>query len=265
MKKLCQTLVSNPLFEYFIITLILVNAVILGLETDQSINQNYGQWLTLGNQVILGFFVLEALIKITSVAPEFKKYFGNGWHLFDFTIVVLSLIPLASDYAMVARLLRLLRVLRLVSNIPQLRLIVTTLLHSIPSMGHVMILMFMLFYIYAITGYHLFHEAIPESWGTLGKALLTLATVATLEGWADHMDKCMLVTPYAWIYFITFIILATFIIINLFIAIVLDNMEKAKQETLVEIHDDQEELLREFQLIESQLSSLRKRLLKRQK
>jgi voltage-gated sodium channel len=199
---------------------------------------------------------------MTAFAPNYKKYFGDGWHLFDFTIIILSLIPFSAEYATIARLLRLLRILRLVSRVPQLRLIVITLLRSIPSMAHVMLLMMMLMYIYAITGYHLFHQAIPESWGSLGQALLTLSTIATLEGWPEHMEKCLQVTPYAWIFFISFIILATFIIINLFIAIVLDNMEKAKQETLTEIKDDQEELLREFLLIEDQLSSLRIRLLK---
>lgn len=224
--------------------------------------QRYGEWLLLSHHVILGLFILEAVIKITAFAPRYKDYFGNGWHLFDFTIIVLSLIPFSSEYAMIARLLRLLRILRLISQIAQLRLIVTTLLRSIPSMAHVMLLMMMLMYIYAITGYHLFHQQIPENWGSLGQSLLTLSTIATLEGWPDHMEKALQVTPYAWVYFMSFIILATFIIINLFIAIVLDNMEKAKQETLTEIKDDQEELLREFLLIENQLSSLRKRLLK---
>jgi voltage-gated sodium channel len=262
MKKFCEKLVANPTLEYFIITLILFNALILGLETDKTINQHYGEWLVLSNQLILGIFILEAFIKIIAVAPRYKDYFANGWNLFDFTIIILSLIPFSAEYAMIARLLRLLRILRLVSRVGQLRLIIVTLLRSIPSMGHVMLLMMMLMYIYAITGYHLFHQAIPESWGSLGQSLLTLSTIATLEGWPEHMAKCLQVTPYAWIYFISFIIFATFIIINLFIAIVLDNMEKAKQETLTEIKDDQEELLREFLLIENQLTSLRMRLLK---
>jgi voltage-gated sodium channel len=262
MKKFCEKLVANPLLEYLIIALILFSALILGLETDKTINQHYSEWLIRANQLILGIFILEACIKIIAAAPRFQDYFTNGWNLFDFTIIILSLIPFSAEYAMVARLLRLLRILRLVSRVRQLRLIIVTLLRSIPSMGHVMLLMMMLMYIYAITGYHLFHQAIPEHWGSLGQSLLTLSTIATLEGWPDHMAKCVQVTPYAWIYFISFIIFATFIIINLFIAIVLDNMEKAKQETLTEIKDDQAELLREFLLIENQLASLRMRLLK---
>ena len=265
MKNFCEKLAANPLLEYLIIALILFSALILGLETDKTINQHYGEWLIRGNQFILGLFILEACIKITAVAPRYQDYFANGWNLFDFTIIILSLIPFSAEYAMVARLLRLLRILRLVSRVRQLRLIIVTLLRSIPSMGHVMLLMMMLMYIYAITGYHLFHQAIPESWGSLGQSLLTLSTIATLEGWPEHMAKCLQVTPYAWIYFISFIIFATFIIINLFIAIVLDNMEKAEQETLIEIKDDQAELLREFLLIENQLTSLRMRLLKHPK
>ncbi len=262
MKKFCEKLAANLFLEYFIIALILFNALILGLETDKTITQHYGEWLIRGNQLILGIFILEACIKIIAVAPRYQDYFANGWNLFDFTIIILSIIPFSAEYAMIARLLRLLRILRLVSRVGQLRLIVVTLLRSIPSMGHVMLLMMMLMYIYAIIGYHLFHQAIPENWGSLGQSLLTLSTIATLEGWPEHMAKCLQITPYAWIYFISFIIFATFIIINLFIAIVLDNMEKAKQETLTEIKDDQAELLREFLLIENQLTSLRMRLLK---
>jgi voltage-gated sodium channel len=260
MKEICQKIVAKPSFEYLIIALILLNALILGLETVPELKQQFGTLLSLASTLILALFILEVIIKLIAVAPQFGKYFGNGWNLFDFSIVVLSLIPLSSEYAMIARLFRLLRVLRLISTIPQLRLIVSTLIRSIPGMAHVMILLLLLFYVYAITGYHLFHQAIPEHWGTLGKSLLTLFTISTLEGWADLLKACMEVTPFAWIYFISFIILSTFIIINLFIAIVLDNMEKAKHETLEEIQEDQDELLGEIEQLENQLKQLRNRL-----
>ncbi|HBA32839.1 MAG TPA: ion transporter, partial [Gammaproteobacteria bacterium] len=118
--------------------------------------------LTLINQIVLAAFVLEAAIKIYAVTPHFGRYFGVGWNLFDFTIIVLALIPATGELAMVARLARLLRVLRLVSTIPELRIIISTLIRSIPSMGHIVILMGIIFYVYAVAGYHLFHQHDPR-------------------------------------------------------------------------------------------------------
>ncbi|MEE9304424.1 MAG: ion transporter [Thiotrichaceae bacterium] len=262
MKKICQIIVASPYFEYFIIALILFNAVLMGLETNDSFYNHYQRWFIISNQIILGVFIFEVIIKNIAVAPRFGQYFYNGWNLFDFTIVVLSLIPFSAQYAMIARLFRLLRVLRLISVLPQLRLIVTTLLRSIPSMGHVMILLAILFYMYGIVGYHLFHEQLPEQWGSLPRTLLTLFTIATLEGWADYLKDSMQVTPWAWVYYISFIVIATFVIINLFIAIVLDNMETAKRETIQQSQDNSNTVLEEIEQLENQLQSLKKLLIK---
>ncbi len=261
MKKLFQALVTSDYFEYFIVFLILLNALLLGLETSPDLRAHYEHWFLLGNNIILAFFILEAFMKITAVAPKISNYFYNGWNLFDFSIVVLSLIPLSAEYAMIARLFRLLRVLRLVSTLPQLRLIVATLLRSIPSMGNVIILLAILFYMYGITGYHLFHEQLPEYWGTLPRTLLTLFTIATLEGWADILKECMQVTPWAWVYFVSFIVIATFVIINLFIAIVLDNMETAKRESTYDSLREQKTLLNNIEQLETQLKSLKQTVL----
>ncbi|MCK4587478.1 MAG: ion transporter, partial [Gammaproteobacteria bacterium] len=207
MKKIALSIVEKSSFEYFIIGLILLNAVILGLETSPSIVAEYSDWLTLGNQLILGVFILEAILKITAVAPKLKLYFGNGWNLFDFSIVVFSLIPATGEYAMIARLARLLRVARLISTIPELRLIISTLVRSIPSMGHVLLLMSIIFYIYGVAGYHLFHEHDPTHWETLGISLLTLFRVVTLEDWTDVMYTAMDMHPMSWIYFVSFVVL----------------------------------------------------------
>ena len=261
-KKTCQSLLSFALFDYFIVFLILLNAVLLGLETVDGIKDQYKDALIFGNNIILGFFIAEALIKIIAVAPRFGKYFFNGWNFFDFSIIVLSILPMTAEYAMIARLFRLLRILRLISAFPQLRLIVTTLLRSIPSMGHVFILLAILFYIYGIIGYHLFHEQLPDQWGSLPRTLLTLFTIATLEGWADLLKECMKITPWAWVYFISFIVTATFIIINLFIAIVLDNMKSAKSEVLHHTQNDNSAVLLEIEQLENQLQSLKQILSK---
>jgi len=162
MKRFAKNIVARRGFEYFIIALILLNGLVLGLETSSALMENYGAWFNSINKVIIGFFVIEAILKITAVAPRLKLYFGNGWNLFDFTVVVLSILPATGEFATIARLARLLRVARLISTIPELRLIVSTLVRSIPSMGHVILLMSIIFYIYGIAGFHLFHEHDPQ-------------------------------------------------------------------------------------------------------
>ncbi|MGB1109847.1 MAG: ion transporter [Gammaproteobacteria bacterium] len=127
MQSKIQAIVGHKGFERTIIALILINALILGLETDAWLMDAYGDWLILGNQLVLAAFVLEAVMKITAVWPNLNRYFGNGWNLFDFSVVVISLVPEAGEWAMLARLARLLRVLRLISTLPELRLIVATL------------------------------------------------------------------------------------------------------------------------------------------
>ncbi len=262
MKKIALSIVEKSSFEYFIIGLILLNAVILGLETSPAIVAEYGDWLTLGNQLILGVFIIEALLKITAVAPKLKLYFGNGWNLFDFSIVVFSLIPATGEYAMIARLARLLRVARLISTIPELRLIISTLVRSIPSMGHVLLLMSVIFYIYGVAGYHLFHEHDPTHWETLGISLLTLFRVVTLEDWTDVMYTAMDMHPMSWIYFVSFVVLGTFVVINLFIAVVINNLEEAKQEQLDKLQrpPTKDEMLRELRQTQKVLASLQNKL-----
>lgn len=264
MKKLAEKIVKQKLFDHFIIALILINAVILGLETSPDLLAQYGDYLLLANNVILGVFVIEAILKITAVAPRFKLYFGSGWNLFDFTVVVLSLVPSTGEFAMIARLARLLRVARLISTIPELRIIVSTLVRSIPSMGHVLLLMSVIFYIYGVAGYHLFHEHDPTHWRSLGMSLLTLFRVVTLEDWTDVMYKAMEMHPLAWMYFVSFVVVGTFVVINLFIAVVINNLEEAKHERLEELEQPttRDEILRELKQTQDMLAKLQSKLSK---
>lgn len=232
LKQKINELVVSSYFEKLIIGLILLNAVILGLETDPELLLRFGAIFEILQNIILAAFIIEALLKMIAVAPRLNLYFANGWNLFDFSVIVLSLLPSTGELAMVARLARLLRVLRLISTIPKLRLIVTTLMRSIPSMGHVMLLMSIIFYVYAVAGYHLFHEHDPQHWGNLGVAILTLFRVVTLEDWTDLMYTALELNQWAWVYFISFIFVGTFVIINLFIAVVINNLEESKAEEL---------------------------------
>ena len=262
MKRFAENIVQHPLFDRSIIGLILLNALILGLETSPTLVAQYSEWFEIGQTFILTAFIIEALLKITAVAPHLKRYFGDGWNLFDFSIIVLSLIPATGELAIIARLARLLRVLRLISTIPELRLIVSTLLRSIPSMGHVMLLMSIIFYIYGIAGYHLFHLHDPTHWETLGISLLTLFRVVTLEDWTDVMYTAMELHSWAWVYFVSFVFMGTFVIINLFIAVVLNNLEQAKAEQLMELCTpvSRDELMAELTATQQALARLHKRM-----
>jgi len=262
MRGFCARVVSAGWFEPFMIGCIIANGIIIGLETSKDIDEAYGQLLHLGNDIFLVIFIIEAALKITAVAPRLRLYFGNGWNLFDFTVVVLSLVPSTGEFAVVARLIRVLRVLRLVSAVPQLRLIVATLVRSIPSMGHVILLMGVIFYIYGVTGYHLFHAHDADNWGTLGAALLTLFQIVTLEGWVDVMETAMEALPWAWVYFVTFVLIGTFVMLNLFIAVVINNLEASKVEELnaLSAPPTHDELVRELERTRTALDALQRRL-----
>ena len=176
--------------------------------------------------------------------------------------MVLSLLPATEEFALVARLIRVLRVLRLVSAAPQLRLIVATLVRSIPSMGHVIMLMSIIFYIYAVTGFHLFHEYDAKHWGTLGAALLTLFKIVTLEGWIEIMNAVIEAQPWSWLYFVSFILIGTFVMLNLFIAVVINNLEASKAAELEALakpvtHD---EILRELERTREALTQFQLKL-----
>jgi voltage-gated sodium channel len=228
MNLMARRITGDRRFERLIIALIVFNGVLVGLETSATVVERAGTLIEWAHHLILAAFVAEVVLKLAAVAPAWRRYFGDGWNLFDFTIVVLSLLPFSGELSMVARMVRLLRVLRLVSALPKLRLVVATLVHALPGMGHVLMLVALLFYIYAVAGFHLFSDADPERWGTLGAALLTLFQVATLEGWAEVMYAAMETSPWAWLFFISFVIVGTFVMINLFVAVVINSLEESK-------------------------------------
>ena len=254
--------VENQFFDYVIIALILLSGAFLGLQTVPEINDPYGNLLVLGNQIILGIFVLEAILKMLALAPRSQRYFRDGWNVFDFTIIVLSLVPATGAFAMIARLGRLLRVLRLISAIQDLRLIVSALVKSIPNVGHIMMLMSIIVYIYAIIGFQLFHEHDPDRWGNIGLSILTLFEIITLEGWVDINARAMELNSFAWIYFVSFVIVGTFVVVNLFIAVVINNLDRAKEESLKELETpvSRDELLRELRATQDSLRRLEARI-----
>ena len=260
--RFSDRLVNAPGFEIGIIVVIIVNAILLGMETSPALNDRYGDWMHVGNWIALAIFIVEALLKMVALAPRMDRYFRDGWNLFDFSVIVFALIPATGEFAMIARLARLLRALRLISTIRELRLIVSALVRSIPSVFHVIMLMSIIIYIYAIIGYQLFHQHDPTNWGNLGVCVLTLFNIITLEGWTEIMATAMELHDWAWVYFVTYVVIATFVVINLFIAIIINNLDEAKLERLQELQEpaSQEEILRELRLTQKALQRLEARL-----
>lgn len=267
MLNLAKQITQSPWFEHAIIGLILFTAALIGFEA-------FPQWMTpelqsvfnRAHQFVLAAFIIEALIKMTAAAPRPWNYFRNGWNIFDFSLIVLSLLPAAGQFALLGRVLRLLRVLRLINAWPELRLIVETLVRSIPSMLHITALMAILFFIYGVLGYHLFHEHDPTHWRDLSYALLTLFRIVTLEDWTDVMYTAMEVSPLYAFYFVSFVIVGTFVVINLFIAVVINNLDEAKYAHLQklsepDLHDQLLDTLvstkQSLQLLEKKLGLLR--------
>lgn len=257
-----RRITEAPSFDAAIVFIIIFNAVLLGLETSADIDLRFGSWIDIAHNVTLGIFIVEALLKMAAASPRVAGYFRDGWNVFDFLVIVFALVPATGQFAMIARLVRLLRVLRLVSAIRDLRLIVTALVRSIPSVGHVMLLMSIVVYIYAIIGFHLFGEHDPENWRDLGISLLTLFNIVTLEGWTDVMFRAMELNELSWLYFVSFVVIGTFVVFNLFIAIIINNLDEAKLERLrdLEAPPSREELLRELRATQDALRSLERRI-----
>ena len=221
-----ERLRANKFFELTVIAIIVFSALLIGARTYEEVTR-FQQVLLVLDVAVTVFFLVEILIRMAA-EKRLRDFFRNGWNVFDFLIVTASLIPMDdSEMVLLARLLRIFRVLRLVSMIPELRLLVAALFKSIPRMGYVALLMFIIFYIYAALGSFMFHDVDERLWGNISLAMLTLFQVATFESWATAvLYPTMEYYPYAWIFFLTFIFLNAFIFLNMMIGIVLDVMQK---------------------------------------
>ncbi|MEO0368406.1 MAG: ion transporter, partial [Pseudomonadota bacterium] len=235
----------------------------IGIEAfPQWMSAERQNWMNLAHQIVLGAFIVEAFIKMAALMPRPWHYFKSGWNCFDFSLIVLSLLPIASQFALLGRILRLLRVIRLINALPELRLIVETLLRSIPSMLNITLLMSVLFFIYAVLGFHLFHEHDPTHWRDLSYAVLTLFRIVTLEDWTDVMYKAMEMSPFYAAYFVSFVVIGTFVIVNLFIAVVINNLDEAKYAHLKKLERPElhEQLLVSLSSAKESIASLEQQL-----
>lgn len=215
---------SNKIFELFVVFIIIFSALVIGARTyDMPVGMITA--VSYLDIFITGFFLIEIIIRFLGEENK-KDFFKSGWNIFDSLIVVMSLVPIEnSDLALVGRLIRIFRVLRMVAIIPELRMLINSLLKAMPQLGYVLLLMFIIFYIYAAVGATFFAEINPVLWGDVSISLLTLFRVMTFEDWTDVMYETMAVYPLSWTYYLTFIFLTAFAFLNMVIGIVVNVLE----------------------------------------
>jgi voltage-gated sodium channel len=230
MVDFCRRVSTSTAFQRAVLALILVNAAVMGLEAFPELAARWGRPFAAVNGAIQALFVAEMAVRLLACARQPLAFFRSGWNVFDLLVVGISLLPAAGATATVARVARVLRAARLVSGMPELRLIIGTMLRSIPSLGHVVTLLALLVYVYGVIGHHMFGQADPEHWGALDRAAKTLFFIITLEGWIEILRASEAATPWALLYYMSFIVIAVFVVTNLFIAVVINNLEKAREE-----------------------------------
>jgi voltage-gated sodium channel len=261
-------IVEDPRTERVIMMLIIVNAVVLGLETSKTVMASSGRLLEILDHIILAVFVVEIAARIV---VRHWAFFRDPWSIFDFIVIGIALVPATETFS-VLRALRVLRVLRLITAVPTLKRVVAGLLASLPGMGSIVLLIGLIYYVFAVMGVKLFGESNPELFGNLGSAMFTLFTVMTLEGWVDGVTKPIMEHhPYAWIFFFTFIVITTFMVLNLFIGVVVNAMQAeaekanaAERETEREIiQEEAAPILAEVKSLREEMTALHKELVSR--
>lgn len=243
--------IESPRVSSFIIGVILLNAIILGLETDQNLMARAGTLLVAIDKACLAVFIFEIVCKLLAFRGIFWR---SGWNIFDFVVVAVALVPGAGPWAVI-RSLRVLRVLRLLTMVPSLRKVVAAFLHAIPGLGGVLAVMIVFLYTSAVLAVNLFGEKFPQWFGTLTGSLFSLFQVLTLEGWADMARAIMEIYPWAPLFFIPFILIATFTVLNLFIGIIVNTMQELS--TLPEPGMPKKDLAEALARIESDIKGLR--------
>jgi voltage-gated sodium channel len=257
-----RALLERNFTQRIILWLILINAVVLGLETVPSVMSAYGGYLIALDKAILAVFVVEIAAR---VYVHRLAFFRDPWSVFDFVVVGIALVP-ASGQLAVLRALRVLRVLRILTIVPSMRRVVGALLSAIPGLGSIALVLLLLYYVFAVIATNLFAASYPEWFGHLGRSLYTLFQVMTLESWSMGIARPVMENfPYAWAFFVPFILVATFTMLNLFVAIIVSAMqtyeEKEHEETVAVVEQAREHIENdvhaEMQALRREIAELR--------
>lgn len=245
--------VEHRHFIAVISALIVINALTLGLETSTGLMANYGAAFHLFDKLVVTIFAVEIALKLYCYRLPFFKV---GWNVFDFVIIVISLLPHAGPFA-ILRALRILRILRLFTLVPQMRNVIGALFHAIPGMASVIGILFIIVYVFSVLGTQFFgaHEsdALQAYFGDVGNSMYTMFQLMTLDDWSDVANTTMESYPWAWAYFIPFIILTSFAVLNLFIGIIVDALNIVKEQDL---KAEEEDLRTEIRALSGKIDAL---------
>jgi len=248
--------IASPRVQRIIFAVIAINAVVMGLETSSTAMAGYGPLLKTIDTACLVFFVVELGAKLFALGPRF---FRNGWNIFDFAVVAVSVIPDTGGLS-ILRALRVFRVLRLVSALPQMRRVVEGLIDALPGMGTVFLMMSLIFYVGAVIATQSFGADFPEWFGSIGASGYTLFQVMTLESWSMGIVRpVMEVHPYAWTFFLPFILVTTFAVANLVVGLIVNSMQTAVEEDETAA-GERHEIIDALRAMEERLARIEERL-----
>lgn len=217
--EFCVRVTSSKIFKNTIVLIILINSIVLGLITSDAIYAKFGKILEFILSTSVVIFTIEIILRIIAKG---WRFFLNGWNIFDFLLVAIAFMP-DTGAAITFRVFRVLRALRMVSSLKKLRHIVSAILVSAPHVFWAAVLLMIIFYIFGIMGQNLFHEEFPQWFGTLGETVYTLFQVTTLESWSMGIARpVMKVFPWAWCYFVPFVMISSYIVLNVVVGVVVN-------------------------------------------
>lgn len=255
MRRILAGFICDDRIQHTLLVLILVNAVLLGLETVPVIAQQYSKPLWLLDKVLLAIFVVEIALRIF---VNRLAFFKDAWSVFDFLVIAIALVPASGPFA-VLRALRVFRVLRILTFVPSMRRIVGALVQSLNGMTSIALVLLLIFYVAAVIATNLFSTAFPELFGNLLLSFYTLFQIMTLDSWSSGITRpAMEQFPYAWLFFIPFVLIATFTMLNLFIAVIVNAVQSFDEKEPEENQESEhQQLLRQMQLMQQELQALR--------
>jgi voltage-gated sodium channel len=242
MTATCRRIVDSRWFDPLMLGVIFVNAITLGLQTYDAIEREIGDVLHTANDVILGLFVVELLIRFGAAGFSPRRFFRSGWNIFDFVVISASFLPGLRENATLLRLVRLLRIVRAVRLLPDLRVLTVAVGRSVPGVASLAVITLLLVYVYGMVGWVIFHESDPANFANIGQSMVTMFVLLTLENLPVYIEKGQELSDWTLLFYVSYVLIASFLIFNLFIGIVINSMEEARA---IELHRAEREVLDE--------------------
>jgi len=263
-------LVDSQRFQILISGVIVLNAIVLGIETYVTPGTETFVLLMRINEFFYIIFLIELTLRMVSYFPRPLNFFRSGWNIFDFIVIGAALIPAIRTQAEVLRLLRLARIVRLLRFLPNARVLLSTMGKALPSVLSMVVLVILILFMYGMVGFVMLGDALPQEWGNIGSSMMTLFILLTLENFPTYLDQAQEVTPFASIFFLSYVLIAAFVVLNLVLGIVVGAMEEAREEEEARLRKEEETehtslvelvigLRKQLELVESEIQELASR------